>query len=158
MGYEIGTFYFGVKSKLVRATLCHDLKTLVDELILRRDIALIEGFRSDERQNQLFNEGKTKVRAGESNHNHTDDMGQPDSEAVDMVPWPFSKKDWGDRDKFHLFAGYVLAVADELFIEGKMTRRVRWGGDWDHDWEASDNEFDDFPHFEMFDVGVWRNG
>jgi hypothetical protein len=30
-----------------------------------------------------------------------------------------------------------------------MGINLRWGGDWDQDWEVKDNKFDDFPHFEL---------
>ena len=137
---------YGKRSKTVRHSLHPDLKVLVDELARYRNTSLYESIRTNARQDQLFADGKTKVKAGGSKHN-------PDAEgysrAIDMIPYPFAIKDWEDRDKFHLFAGYVLAIADRLFEEGKMTMRVRWGGDWDKDWEASDNDFDDFPHFEL---------
>jgi peptidoglycan L-alanyl-D-glutamate endopeptidase CwlK len=55
-----------------------------------------------------------------------------------------------------LFAGYVVGIADRLYEQGLMTKKVRWGGDWDKDWEASDNTFDDFPHFELLNVEVIR--
>jgi hypothetical protein len=29
--------------------------------------------------------------------------------------------------------------------------RVRWGGDWDGDFETKDNKFDDLVHFEILD-------
>jgi hypothetical protein len=30
-----------------------------------------------------------------------------------------------------------------------MGIELRWGGDWDQDFEVKDNRFDDFPHFEL---------
>ena len=32
-----------------------------------------------------------------------------------------------------------------------MGVNLRWGGDWDQDFEVQDNKFDDFPHFEIRD-------
>lgn len=136
-------YTFGVRSREVLSTLHPDLQVLCLNLISMRDVALIEGHRSSARQQELLDQGKTKVGPGRSKHNLMP------SEAVDMLPYPFTEQDWNDRDKFHLFAGYVLAVADMLRARGAMERRVRWGGDWDRDWEASDNVFDDFPHFEL---------
>lgn len=124
-------------------TLHPDLQMLCQTLIMMKDTSLIEGHRSDERQQQLYDEGKSKVLPGGSKHNLYP------SEAVDMIPYPFSEADWEDRDKFHLHAGLVLGVAEMLYHECLMKRKVRWGGDWDKDWEASDNAFDDFPHFEL---------
>ena len=51
--------------------------------------------------------------------------------------------DWEDRERFHLFAGYVLGVARGMGIT------LRWGGDWNMNFEVDDNKFDDFPHFEL---------
>ena len=44
-----------------------------------------------------------------------------------------------------LFAGFVLGLARGMGIN------LRWGGDWDQDFEVMDNRFDDFPHFEVRD-------
>ena len=30
-----------------------------------------------------------------------------------------------------------------------MGINLRWGGDWNQNWEVNDNKFDDFPHFEI---------
>ena len=60
--------------------------------------------------------------------------------ACDVVPYPI---DWNDRERFHLFAGFVLGIANQMGIE------LRWGGDWNRNWEVDDNKFDDFPHFEL---------
>jgi hypothetical protein len=30
-----------------------------------------------------------------------------------------------------------------------MEINVRWGGDWNKNFEVDDNMFDDFPHFEL---------
>ena len=48
-----------------------------------------------------------------------------------------------DRERQTLFAGFVLGVANQMGI------KLRWGGDWDQDFEVQDNKFDDFPHFEL---------
>lgn len=137
------SYYFGSRSKQVLVSLHPELRVLMNEVIKYINISLIEGYRSGARQEELFKAGKTKVRAGGSKHNSVP------SEAVDLIPYPFSPEDWEDRERFHLHAGFVLGIAAKLKSEGKMTRSVRWGGDWDKDWETSDNEFDDFPHFEL---------
>ena len=62
------------------------------------------------------------------------------SRAVDCVPYPI---DWTDRERFTLFAGFVLGVAARMGIT------LRWGGDWNMNFEVKDNRFDDFPHFEL---------
>ena len=95
---------------------------------------MIEGHRSAERQDKLFEEGKTKVKYPNGRHNSNP------SRAVDVVPYPI---DWDDRERFHLFAGFVIGIAKSMAIN------LRWGGDWDQDWYVHDNRFDDFPHFEI---------
>jgi hypothetical protein len=30
-----------------------------------------------------------------------------------------------------------------------MGINLRWGGDWNMNFEVDDNQFDDFPHFEI---------
>ena len=139
----MGKYYYGRKSMIVFNTLHPDLQMLCRQLIMLKDLSLLEGHRSDARQEELFAAGKTKVRAGKSKHNPYP------AEAVDMIPCPFDATDWKDRDKFHLHAGFVLGVADMLYEQGLMKCHIRWGGDWDKDWETSDNEFDDFPHIEL---------
>lgn len=136
-------FVYGERSKLVLESLAPDLQVLCTELLKFRDVALLEGHRSSARQARLLRDKKTKVGPGKSKHNRFPSL------AVDMIPYPFQERDWEDRDKFHLFAGFVLGVAAKLLSEGKMERPLRWGGDWDKDWETSDNEFDDFPHYEL---------
>ena len=57
-----------------------------------------------------------------------------------MAPYPI---DWDDRERFHLFAGFVIGIAKSMGIT------LRWGGDWNMNFEVDDNQFDDFPHFEI---------
>jgi hypothetical protein len=57
-----------------------------------------------------------------------------------VVPYPI---DWDDRERFHLFSGFVLGIARSMGI------KLRWGGDWNMNFEVDDNNFDDFPHFEL---------
>ena len=98
------------------------------------DCSVLEGHRSKDRQNSLYAEGKTKLRYPNGRHN------EYPSRAVDVVPYPV---DWNDRERFHLFAGFVIGTAMS------MGTNLRWGGDWNQNWEVDDNKFDDFPHFEI---------
>ena len=125
---------FGKRSK-ERLSTCHtDLQKVFNEVIKTVDCSVLEGHRSAERQDLLFKEGKTKVKYPNGRHNNNPSM------AVDVAPYPI---DWSDRERFHLFAGFVLGVAKSMGID------LRWGGDWDQDWYVHDNRFDDFPHFEI---------
>ena len=126
--------YFGKTSKK-RLLSCDDrLQKVFNEVIKHVDCSVLEGHREKDRQNKLYKEGKTKVKYPNGRHNR-----QPSS-AVDVTPYPV---DWKDRERQTLFAGFVFGVASQMGIN------LRWGGDWDQDFQVVDNRFDDFPHFEL---------
>ena len=125
---------FGRRSKENLATCEKDLQMVFNEVIKYVDCSVLEGHRSAERQDKLYDEGKTKVRYPNGRHNSSP------SRAVDVTPYPVN---WKDRERQTLFAGFVLGVANQMGIN------LRWGGDWDQDFEVQDNKFDDFPHFEL---------
>lgn len=70
------------------------------------------------------------------------------SAAVDAGPYPFewpvknSSDYWKDWCKLYYFAGVVKAVAFRLGI------KIRYGGDWDGDFDLKDQNFYDGVHFE----------
>ena len=124
-----------------RLATCHqDLKTLFDEVVKHFDCSVLCGYRSQSEQNELFEKGLTKARYPHSKHNIAP------SYAADVAPYPI---DWNDLKRFYLFAGYVLATAEQLFQIGAIKHRVRWGGDWDMDQQVKDNKFNDLVHFEL---------
>jgi len=125
---------FGRKSKERLSTCDSKLQKVFNEVIKHVDCSVLEGHREKDRQNKLFEEGKTKVKYPNGRHNR-----QPSS-AVDVTPYPV---DWKDRERQTLFAGFVIGVASQMGIN------LRWGGDWDQDFQVVDNRFDDFPHFEL---------
>ena len=125
---------FGKKSRERLATCDERLQKVFNEVINYVDCSVLEGHRGEERQEKLFKEGKTKVHYPNGRHNASP------SRAVDVVPYPV---DWDDRERFHLFAGFVLGIAYSMDIS------LRWGGDWNQNFEVDDNKFDDFPHFEL---------
>ena len=125
---------FGKRSRDRLSTCDKDLQMLFKEVIRYVDCSILEGHREKDRQNSLYEEGKTKVKYPRGRHNASP------SRAVDVVPYPI---DWEDRERMTLFAGFVLGVASQMGID------IRWGGDWDKDFEVKDNMFDDFPHFEL---------
>tara|TARA_R100000664_G_C2736481_1_gene125820 strand:+ start:48 stop:446 length:399 start_codon:yes stop_codon:yes gene_type:complete len=125
---------FGKRSKERLATCDERLQKVFNEVIKYVDCSVLEGHRSCARQNKLFEEGKTKVRYPDGRHNASP------SKAVDVTPYPVN---WKDRERQTLFAGFVLGIARSMGI------KLRWGGDWDMDFQVMDNRFDDFPHFEI---------
>jgi peptidoglycan L-alanyl-D-glutamate endopeptidase CwlK len=127
-------YKWGPRSIKHLVTLDERLQKVLNEVIKYVDCSIIEGHRSGERQNKLFEEGRTKVKYPYGRHNSNP------SRAVDVVPYPI---DWDDRERFHLFAGFVIGIAQSMGI------KLRWGGDWNMNFEVDDNKFDDFPHFEL---------
>ena len=125
---------FGRKSRERLSTCESNLQKVFNEVIKHVDCSVLEGHRDKDRQNKLYEEGKTKVKYPNGRHNR-----QPSS-AVDVTPYPV---DWKDRERQTLFAGFVIGVASQMGIN------LRWGGDWDQDFQVVDNRFDDFPHFEL---------
>ena len=125
---------FGRSSKKRLASCDERLQKVFNEVIKYVDCSVLEGHRGEERQNALFEEGKTQVKFPKGRHNSSP------SNAVDVTPYPV---DWEDRERQTLFAGFVLGVAKLMGVT------LRWGGDWDMDFHVMDNRFDDFPHFEI---------
>ena len=127
------------RSKSRLATCDQKLQDVFNEVIKYVDCSILEGHRGKERQNDLFNKGRTKVKYPNGRQNASP------SKAVDVTPYPV---DWEDRERQTLFAGFVLGIARGMGI------KLRWGGNWDMyeekgRWEVKDNRFDDFPHFEI---------
>ena len=127
-------YKFGKSSKKRLETCDEKLQKVFNEVIKHVDCSILEGHRSAERQDKLFKEGKTKVMYPKGRHNASPSM------AVDVAPYPI---DWDDRERFHLFAGFVIGIAKGMGIT------LRWGGDWNMNFEVDDNKFADFPHYEL---------
>ncbi len=127
---------FGKRSKERLKGVDSRLIDVLNEVVKYFDITVIEGLRSQERQNKLVVEGKSKTKFGK----------HVQGKAVDIAPYPI---DWNARDDFHYLGGFVLGVASRMGID------VRWGGDWSDSSlsknarTTKDNNFDDLVHFEI---------
>tara|TARA_R100001082_G_C4240046_1_gene106942 strand:- start:12 stop:392 length:381 start_codon:yes stop_codon:yes gene_type:complete len=121
---------FGKRSKERLRGVDTKLVNVLNELIKIMDVTIIEGLRSEQRQEKLLKEGSTKTKF--SKH--------IEGKAVDLAPYPI---DWNDRDRFHYMGGMIRGIAKQLNVN------VRWGGDWDSDGETKDNQFDDLVHVEI---------
>ena len=120
-----------------RLSTCHpDLQAICDRVIENYDFKVLEGYRSDERQDELFHVEKSTLRAGESKHNNDPSL------AVDIAPYPI---DWDDIARFYLLAGFMFQAAADLNVD------IRWGGDWNRNWIHKDQKFFDLPHFELIE-------
>ena len=121
---------FGKKSKERLKGIDTRLVNVLNELVKIMDVTIIEGLRSEQRQEKLLKAGSTKTKF--SKH--------IEGKAVDLAPYPI---DWEDRDRFHYMGGMIRGIAKQLNVP------VRWGGDWDGDGETKDNQFDDLVHVEI---------
>lgn len=124
---------------------CHqDLQVIANEAIKFFDFKVMEGHRGMEEQEAAFAAGNTQKHWPDSLHNATPSM------AMDLAPYPV---DWSGSEKSHqrfvYLAGHVMLVAVQLLAEGKITHKLRWGGDWDRDQDTRNEKFRDLPHFEL---------
>ena len=125
---------FGTKSLSNLNTCDQQLIDLFTQVVQGFDCSVLEGHRTQERQDMLFDMGQSKVQYPNGKHNSTP------SQAVDVVPYPI---DWHNRERFILFGGYVQGIALNMGIG------IRWGGDWDRDHDTKEATFFDAPHFEL---------
>lgn len=140
-------YKFGRASKL-RLQTCHkDLQLIMEESIKITDVdfGIAEGHRDIALQQQYFKEGKSKIdgisKIGK--HNLLPSM------ATDVYPFVNGRACY-EVEHISYLAGVIHAVAEMLYAQGKITHKLRWGGNWDMDGEILlDQSFDDRPHFEL---------
>lgn len=126
--------HFSVSSK-EKLSQCHpDIQRVMQRVIAHFDCTILVGERGEAEQNAAYDAKRSKLRYPQSKHNKRPSL------AVDVAPYPI---DWDDRDRLHLFAGFVLGTAQSMGV------KLRWGGDWNQDTETKDNTFDDLVHFEI---------
>tara|TARA_R100001463_G_scaffold74325_2_gene128307 strand:+ start:122 stop:499 length:378 start_codon:yes stop_codon:yes gene_type:complete len=123
-------YKFGKRSREKLKGVNPKLINVLNELIKVMDVTIIEGVRTQERQNQLVKEGASKTKF--SKH--------ITGKAVDLAPYPIA---WEDRDRFHYMGGMIRGIAKQMNV------KIRWGGDWDNDGDTRDNSFDDLVHVEL---------
>ena len=100
------------------------------------DITILEGFRSEQRQNELHEQGKSQLKWPKSYHNKTPSM------AVDAAPYVHGGVSW-DWVYYHELADHIKATWKRLQAEGRVSSdlRLEWGGDW--------KSFPDGPHWQL---------
>ena len=110
------------------------LVRICNELIKRVDYTVIEGFRTPERQKELYDKGFSKIDGitKKGKHNYSPSL------AIDIIPYkkghnPFDGSKESDI-MFNNLAKEFKQVAKELGIN------ITWGGDW---------KFIDKPHFQI---------
>ena len=106
------------------------------------DISLIYpygGHRNQAVQENLYNEGKSKLHYPHSKHNAWPSL------ACDFQPYPYPSyepKLWGAL-------GYIAGRAHAIAAEEGF--RIRWGGDWNGNGDLTDQKFDDLFHIEVLE-------
>jgi len=131
-----------------RLATCHpDLQLLFNTVLQIFNCSVTCGHRGQAEQDIAFASGNSKKKWPDGEHNSLPSM------AIDVRPIPTGFK-LDDNNRNHIkyyyhFAGIVLGVADMLFQQGRMTHRVRFGGDWNTNDNFEDNSFNDLYHWEL---------
>jgi len=127
--------YFYSERSRARLEQCHpDLQKVFNVVIQYYDCTILQGHRQEAEQNELFEQGLSKLQWPHSKHNKMPSL------AVDVTPYPV---DWDDTARHYYFAGLVLGIASMMGV------KLRWGGNWDGDLEFKDQTFNDLVHFEL---------
>ena len=140
--------YLFSERSLSQLATCHlDLQLIAREALSASqvDFMIVEGHRSVERQQLLYQAGKSKIdgRTKRGKHNHTPSL------ALDICAIVNGKATWRECYLAYL-GGVVTATAAKLLAENKVSHKLRWGGNWDSDGEIiTDQSFIDLPHFEL---------
>lgn len=114
------------------------LQKIAIEAIKHYDFTVVEGHRGQEAQHRDFLKGASKLDWPHGRHNATP------SRAMDLAPYP---TDWKERElphaRFAFLAGVIKTCADNLGI------KIRWGADWNRNWDPRDETFLDWGHIEL---------
>lgn len=131
-------FNFSDRSKSQLATTDELIQLVLNEAINHIDFTILEGYRNEEKQNEAYENGFSKVKYPNSKHNS-----QP-SKAVDAVPYPIN---WKDTERLAYFAGFIVGMS-RLLLHGTGYKLIS-GIDWDDDNNIKEHSFLDYPHFEL---------
>ena len=116
-----------------------DLKILFKFVVKYFDCTVTSGFRTTEKQQALYAQGRTKPGKRVTNADGIISKSNHQSGcAVDVVPYPTM---WSDEKKLREFGGFVLGAAAALKEQGIINIDIEWGGHWG--W--------DMPHFQKKD-------
>ena len=135
------SYKFGDRSSANLETCSEKLQLVAHEVIRFVDFSVIEGHRPDERQYQLYLDGKSEFDGITQKSEHQSNP----SRAMDLLPYPsvlHGVNIWADYKRFIMFDGFVLGIARANGIE------LISGIDWNQDWSMADTGFFDYPHFQ----------
>ena len=129
---------FSRASETQLATIHPRLVLVLREGIKHFDFVVVEGHRGKEAQNIAYAKHLSKLPWPFGNHN------KYPSNAADIAPYPI---DWKEGEKPHLRFAFMMGVlkkcADDLGV------KVRFGMDWNRNYDMRDESFLDLPHIEL---------
>lgn len=136
-------YKFGNRSRQALATCDPRLETLAKDVLSLGifDFGVTCGYRSQDTQEQLYFEGKTKVHWPDSKHN------SKPSKAFDFVLYINGSPTWREEDK----PGYYMAVGIFKALAIQQGIKLRCGADWDGDFSIEDQGFNDVFHLEIIE-------
>lgn len=123
------------------------LRTLFHEVDKQTQVEILPStIRTLEEQADFVRRGVSKTMT--SKHLITPE--HPLSRAVDAGPWPMrwpqeGPDKWLDWGRLYYFAGIVMSTANGLGI------KIRYGGDWNGNFDLKDQNFYDGVHFELIE-------
>lgn len=134
-------------SKQKLATADPRLQRVLETVVARYGIpvTVLFGHRSKADQDAAVKSGKSELPWPKSKHNRLP------AEAIDVAPmrWDAATRkwviDWNDHGTFGVLAGLMLATARELGVA------LKWGADWDGDFDLREHSLRDGPHFELIE-------
>lgn len=110
------------------------LQDLMNEAIKYINFSVLNGHRSKEYQDHAYQTGHSTLKWPQSKHDASPSL------AVDIAPWPI---DFENTKRYIYYAGIIKGISLQMGIP------IRWGGDWNMDFDPADNKFNDLGHFEL---------
>ena len=95
------------------------------------------GKRTVEEQKALYDDNKSKCDGKVKKSYHQT------GNAVDIVAYVNGHYTYDTR-YYYMLGHHILSTAKRLGVTN-----LRWGGDWDKDWDLDDQSFNDLCHFEL---------
>ena len=139
-------YKFSNLSEQILNTVHRDLNILAHKVleISPIDFSITETYRSNEKQKQLYKQGKSKCDGVniKSKHQIQDKSGCV--EAIDICPYINNKLDYEATNDLFIIVGLFIAKAKELNIN------IIVGALWDND-SVKNNSFVDGGHIELRD-------
>jgi len=132
---------FSDRSKRVLLQCHSDIQAVMNTAIKYTDFMVLCGYRGKKAQNEAARKGNSLLVWPNSKHNAMPAL------AVDIKPYSVAGE-VKDLDYVYL-AGFIMAVARIMLLEGRVKHVLRWGRDWNMNDLTSDETFIDAGHFEI---------